>query len=97
MHAAALRIELRLRDVRSLKAKRSVLRPLLEGLKRTASLSVAEVGRHDSWQRASVGVAVVAPDAAQLEYLLESVRRYLDDRLEVEVLEMSVDYLEHHR
>ncbi len=94
MHAAALRIELRIRDVRSLKAKRSVLRPVVEGMKRLASLSVAEVGRHDSWQRASIGVAIVAPDAAQLEYLLESVRRYLDDRLEVEVLEMSVDYFE---
>ncbi len=94
MHAAALRIELRLRDVRSLKAKRSVLRPVVEGMRRMASLSVAEVGRHDSWQRASLGVAVVAPDAAQLERLLESVRRYLDEQLEVEVLEMSVGYLE---
>ena len=94
MRAAALRIEIRLPDRHSLKEKRSGLRPIIEGLRRLASLSVAEVDHHDSWQRASIGVSAVAADSAQLERLLESVKRFVDDLVEVEVVEMSVSYWE---
>lgn len=94
MHAAALRIELRVRQARSLKEKRSTLRPIVEGLRRLASVSVAEVDHHDAWQRAAVGVALVAPDASRLGDLIEAVRRYVDRCLDVEVLEVAVGYLE---
>ncbi len=94
MEAAALRIELRVPGSRSLKEKRSVIRPIVEGLRRSASLSVAEVGHHDSWQRATLGVAIVAPDPRRLDRLVESVRRYVDDCMEVEVLEMAMSVLE---
>ncbi|HSJ29377.1 MAG TPA: DUF503 domain-containing protein [Acidimicrobiia bacterium] len=94
MHAAALRIELHVPDSRSLKDKRRVLRPFVEGLRRLASLSVAEVDHHDTWQRAAVAVAVVAPDAASLERLLERVRRYVDEQLELDVLGVETTYME---
>lgn len=94
MVAAALGIELRIPSVHSLKEKRAVLRPLLNGIEKLASLSVAEVGRHDAWQRATVGVAIVAPAPAPLEALVGSVRRYLDESVEVEVLDFKVSYLE---
>ena len=94
MRAAVLLIDLHLADRHSLKEKRAAIRPLLEGLRRLASLSVAEVDHHDAWQRAAVGVAVVAPDAAGLERVLSTVRRYLDNQLEVEVLSVSVSYWE---
>ena len=70
MHAAALRIELRIPLANSLKAKRGVVRPLVEGLRRVASLSVSEIDRHDSWQLSTLGVAIVAPDAGHLERLI---------------------------
>lgn len=94
MQAAAIRVELFIPAVRSLKSKRAVVRPLLEGLRRVASLSVAEVDHHDSWQRCTIGVAVVAPDARQLERLIEAVGRYLAQAVEVEVVGFGVSYLE---
>lgn len=94
MEAAALRIELRLPDSRSLKAKRSAVRPIVEGLRRTVSASVAEVDHHDSWQRSTIGVALVAPDPRHLDRLVEIVRRYVDERMDVEVLEMAMSVLE---
>lgn len=94
MRAAVLRIELRIPGAQSLKAKRAVLRPVVEGMKRLASLSVAEVDHHDAWQLATVGVAAVAPDQAHLDRLLTCVRRYLDGRFEVEVLEIGLTHLE---
>jgi uncharacterized protein len=48
MMAAALRIELRFPNAHSLKEKRSLLKPLVEGLRLRAG--VAEVGFQDSWQ-----------------------------------------------
>ena len=40
VHAAALRIELYLRECRSLKAKRALIRPVIEGLARRHRVSV---------------------------------------------------------
>lgn len=94
MWASAIRIELRIPDVQSLKAKRAVLRPHIERLRRMASLSVAEIDRHDTWQRATVGVAVVAPDRHSLESLIDKIRHYVDSQMDIELVEMRISYLE---
>lgn len=94
MRAAALRFELFLPTCHSLKEKRAVLRPLTEGLRRRFSVSVAEVGYQNAWQRSVVGVALVTADGARLESQIEKVRRYVEDNLEVEVCEVAVYYSE---
>ncbi len=94
MWACAIRIDLRLPAVQSLKEKRAVLRPHVERLRRLASLSVAEVDGHDFWQRAGLGVAMVAPSRSHLDSLVEKVRRYLDHQNDIEVIEWSITYLE---
>jgi uncharacterized protein YlxP (DUF503 family) len=94
MHSCAVRLELHIPAAQSLKSKRAVLRPHIERLRKLASLSIAEVDNHDFWQRASLGVAIVAPDAAQLDSLIERVRRYFDDQVDIELLEVAVSYLE---
>lgn len=94
MWACAIRVELRIPEVRSLKAKRSVLRPHVERLRAMASLSVAEIGRHDSWQRATLGIAAIAPDGGTLESIIGKVRRYFDSQFDIEMVEMAVSYLE---
>ena len=71
-----------------------MLRPLVEGLRRSASLSVAEVGHQDAWQRSTVGIAVVAPDVSHLDRLLDGAVRFLEGRHEVEVVSTEVTYLE---
>jgi hypothetical protein len=94
MRAAALRVELHLPAVQSLKSKRGVLRPVVEGIKRLGSYSVAEVGHQDDWQRASIGIAVVARDGTGLEMQVSRLRRYLDSCLEIEVIELLLVELE---
>jgi uncharacterized protein YlxP (DUF503 family) len=94
MHVAALRIEVHIPASVSLKDKRKVVRPFVEGLRRVASLSVSEVDHHNTWQRAAFGVAMVAPDAPELERLIERVRRYVDTQLELDVLDVRVSYME---
>ncbi|MEX1134434.1 MAG: DUF503 domain-containing protein [Acidimicrobiia bacterium] len=94
MRTAALRVELHLPSPESLKAKRAILRPVIEGIKRLGSFSVAEVDHHDRWQRAALGVAIVTRDGEGLAVQIAKLRRYLDTRLEVEVLDIHISELE---
>jgi hypothetical protein len=94
MRVAALRVELHLPVAQSLKEKRAVLRPFIEGLRRLGSFSVAEVDHHDLWQRSAVGVSIVAPDGEGLAMQVSRLRRYLDDQLEVVVLDVRISELE---
>jgi uncharacterized protein YlxP (DUF503 family) len=63
-------------------------------MRRLGSYSVAEVGHHDKWQRAAIGVAIVAPDGTSLAQQVTRLRRYLEGRLEVEVLDVLISELE---
>lgn len=94
MRVAALRIEVRIPAAQSLKEKRAVLRPVVEGLRRLGSYSVAEVDNQDFWQRATLGVATVARDGTALEMQVSALRRYLDSCLEIEVVEIRRSELE---
>jgi uncharacterized protein YlxP (DUF503 family) len=74
-------------DVHSLKEKRSILRPLLADLSRRAEVAVAEVDVHDLHRRASVGISVVAPDAAHVRDVLDRAERMLaNEHPEITVL-----------
>jgi uncharacterized protein YlxP (DUF503 family) len=94
MRAAVLRVELHLPTPQSLKEKRAVLRPVIEGLRRLGSYSVAEVDHHDLWQRATIGVAIVAPDGSGLAQQVSKLHRYLEAQLEVDVLDVLMSELE---
>jgi len=94
MRVAALRVEAHLPAPQSLKEKRAVLRPMIDGLRRLGSYSVAEVGRHGAWQRAAIGIAIAAPDGEGLEMQISKLRRYLDSRLDIEILDVHVSELE---
>jgi uncharacterized protein len=94
MIVAALRFDLHVPDAESLKAKRAVIRPLIEGLRRLASVSVSEVDHQNSWQRCAVGMALVTPDPGSMDELIERVRRYVDENMELHVLDCSVTFME---
>jgi uncharacterized protein YlxP (DUF503 family) len=83
---AAMSVDLLLGDVRSLKQKRSVLRPLLAELARRYAVSVAEVGEQALYRRAQVGVALVTGDASYGRDVLDQVERSIAARPEVELL-----------
>ena len=72
-------------DSRSLKAKRSYVRPIIAAL-RKYEVAVAEVGLTDLHGRTEIGVAVVAADAAHVAEVLEACERLIFGRPEIEVL-----------
>jgi uncharacterized protein YlxP (DUF503 family) len=72
-------------DSRSLKAKRSYVRPIVAAL-RKFEVSAAEVGALDLHGRAEIGVAVVAAESGHVHEVLDSCERLLAGRPEVELL-----------
>lgn len=94
MHAAAMNVELRLRDVHSLKEKRHVIGSLRTLVTTKFPVAFAEVDHQDKWQRSTVGVAAVSSHAGQLERLLVAVRNAIDGAAGVEVLDYAVSHLE---
>ena len=72
-------------DSRSLKAKRSYVRPIIAAL-RKYEVAAAEVGLTDLHGRTEIGVAVVAADAAHVGEVLTQCERLIFGRPEVEVL-----------
>jgi uncharacterized protein YlxP (DUF503 family) len=94
MHAAAVCFELRVPESRSLKAKRAAVRPIVDGLRHRFHVSVAEVDHQDTWQRAAIGVAVVADSSHQLEAVLDTVERFVAAAPDIELLDHDTAYLE---
>ena len=94
MHAAAVRLELKIPEVQSLKQKRHRIKRLTARLSDAFSVSVSEVDHHDAWQRTTIGVALVASQHGHLERIIQTVQRMLLDDPEFELLEMGVAYLE---
>jgi hypothetical protein len=72
-------------DSRSLKAKRSYVRPIVAAL-RKFEVSAAEVGLLDLHGRSEIGVAVVAADPGHVTEVLDSCERLVFGRPEIEVL-----------
>lgn len=81
-----LEFDLLLGDVRSLKQKRSVIRPLVAELRRKFSVSAAETGSQDLYRRAGIGVAVVSADRAHTVEVLDAAERLVAAHPEFELL-----------
>jgi uncharacterized protein len=87
VYLAALTLDVLLGDVRSLKQKRSVIRPLVAELRRHyPGVAVAETGHLDLHRRAEIGVAVVSATAGNATQLLDECERMVAAHPEIELL-----------
>jgi uncharacterized protein YlxP (DUF503 family) len=81
-----LEFDVLLGDVRSLKQKRSAIRPVIAELRRKFDVSAAETGDQDLHRRASLGVGVVAADRNHVVDVLDAAERLVAERPELELL-----------
>ena len=94
VHVGALEMELHIGDSSSLKAKRAVVRPIVEGARRRFGVSASEVAHHDRWQLAGVAFSVVAPSAGRVEEVLDRVERFVWSHPEVRVVSSARHWLD---
>ncbi|MGN6333960.1 MAG: DUF503 domain-containing protein [Motilibacteraceae bacterium] len=93
MFTGTLALDLLLGDVRSLKQKRSLVRPVLAELRRVHAVTAAEAGHLDLHRRALLGVAVVSPDRAHCVDVLDACERLVAARPELELLSAHRQYV----
>jgi len=86
--------ELHIPTSRSLKEKRGVLRPIVEGIRHRFQISVAEVGYQDKWQRALIGMAVVSDSYSHAGDVVDAVERWVWSKPDVEVTRFDVEWVE---
>jgi uncharacterized protein len=87
VYVGALTLDVLLGDVRSLKQKRSVVRPLIAAVHRKfPGVAVGETGQLDLHRRAEIGIAVVSSTAANAKQLLDACERFVAERPEIELL-----------
>ena len=63
------------------------MRSIKERLRERVRAAVAEVEYQDLWQRAALGLAVVAADGGQVRELLNSARNIVEQYVQVQVLD----------
>jgi uncharacterized protein len=93
VYVGVLSLDLLLGDVRSLKQKRSVVRPIVAELRRRYAVAAAEAGHLDLHRRSLVGVAVVATHRAHCAEVLDACERLVAGRPEVELLSARQQYV----
>lgn len=77
-----------------MKAKRAIVKPIVEGARHRFAVASAEVGHQDQWQRAQLGMAAVASSAVHVQEVLDRVERFVWSFPEVEVTGVERIWLE---
>jgi len=80
MVVGVCQILLSLPGVTSLKAKRSIVRKVLDRTKNRFNVSAAEVGQQDAHRRATLGFAVVSGDRRHANSMLDSIASFVSWR-----------------
>jgi len=91
MHTGSLRVRLLVRESRSLKDKRQVVRGVLDRLRNSFNVAAAEVEALDHRQLAVLGFATVAGEAEQVTKTLDAVVRALRAHPVAEFLDYERD------
>jgi hypothetical protein len=90
MFYGVARLEILVPQSRSLKDKRAVVQRLRDRLSGRLGLAVAEVDHQDLWQRAAIGIAVIALSEQSARNALQAARREAESDPRAEVLGYEV-------
>lgn len=88
-----LRLEIRLPLANSLKDKRSVLKRLLNHLRRTYNVSVAELDHQDIWRSAQIGIVSMFNERTPVEQTLNKCARDVVCTDGIEVIDQFVEWV----
>ena len=86
-----LRVRLLLREARTLKDKRQVVRSIKDRLRNAFDVSVAEVGEQDNRRVAVLGFALVGAEAYPVRTTLEKVVEALRGHPVAELLDHEIE------
>ena len=92
MVVGLLSLRLRIPENHSLKGKRQVLLGLKTRIRQRFNVSVSETEDHDKWQVATLAVACVGTDQANVNRCLNQVADYAGREREAEVIDVQMEF-----
>ncbi len=87
------RLDFRIPENHSLKEKRHVLRKVIDRVKPRFNVAISEVGDHDLWQRAQIGICTVGNDRRHINSSLDKVIDFIERMNLVEVIGTEMEIL----
>ena len=87
MQIAAMTFRLHAPWVHSLKEKRMVVRSLVAKIQNRFHASVAEIDEQDTHQIIVIGVAVIVPNNALADHLMDEISSFIEANTDAEMLD----------
>jgi uncharacterized protein len=84
--AATMLVEFLIPGCTNLKAKRSVVKPIVEGARHRFQVAAAEVDHQDVWARSAVAFSVVTSAAHLTDEVLDDIERFVWSQPGIEVV-----------
>jgi uncharacterized protein YlxP (DUF503 family) len=81
------KLDMRIFECRSLKAKRKVIRRIKDRTKNAFGIGISEVDSQDLWQRAGLGFAIVGNDHGTVEGLMEKVANFIEGLGDAQIID----------
>lgn len=77
----------------SLKQKRQPVKSLKQKLQNRFNASIAEIDALDNWQRAILGIAMIANDKVYLEQQASKMEQFIIEETDMELVEFNKEFL----
>jgi uncharacterized protein YlxP (DUF503 family) len=90
----SLILHLSLPGIRSLKSKRSILKPLLHRIHRQFNVSSAEIERNDDWDEAIIACVCVGNENGYIQRMLQSIVDFIPPLFpNVEIIDHRIELI----
>ncbi len=73
MSIGILTLHIYLPQIKSLKSKRSLIKPIISRLHKEFNLSVAEIGKLDNWKETIIACSIISNNKSHCEQVLQNV------------------------
>jgi uncharacterized protein YlxP (DUF503 family) len=86
-------ITLRLHECRSLKAKRRSVKSIIQKIRNSFNISIAEVGSNEIYQKAEIGIALVGNDRQLMNSKIDKLLNLIDDIGLAEIVDTEMEII----
>jgi hypothetical protein len=87
-------LDISIPGIKSLKEKRSTIKPIIHRLHRQFNVSVAEIDHQDTWDRCVLLCAIVSNDKAfSQKQAMKLVDHFVENFLSVDLLSHSIEFI----
>lgn len=93
MVVGVARLKMHLPENHSLKGKRRVIKGVIGQVRSRFDVAISEVGLHDVWQSAQIGISTVGNSQPVLNSVFDKIIDFIDGYPMVEIVSADVEFI----